>query len=524
LIVHTGYKKMKSPLDRLRVKQKILRVFKPGCDAVIAAQALSDDELEAMLDVIRPSIPFRKPTQNQALEMFLFAGVHRFDRWFPPTPFVVPPTHTARFAKFVSELKRVEEREPTNCPVFQLHLIRDELFRRFDGVPVCEISREDVKQLQELVQQVVAPANPIKRGEFEEQKTASLAILEGLADESLRTVISFRIPYVMHKQQLDLGLKWWGIRMQVLVVPQFNPINETFTVFEGGAALSVGASRWQTGTSQITIRMAALLDGSAYTERLQALPGHENPVDGWPKSFSWAFSIFHDLFWNLREKHGGHQDWIPAPRDLSDLEFSIQTSSCEGLGYIRKGSPAALLEFFGVSLDVLLIELGDIQPLAWSVECQTRATMYLELGETNEALFWLNVAVESLIAQRFNEIEQATEISGLAVELGSPKEFWAQSEEIVRKQYPEMAGKIKWPTAPIHASVFSKMKTLYRRVKMKTTIDELLCRYRDISGERNDLVHGRRTSRVSVAAVMTACEALAWINENMWPQMPTAGA
>lgn len=515
---------MKSPLDQLRVKQNILRVFKPGCDAVVAAQALSDDELEAMLDVIRPSIPFRKPTQNQALEMFLFAGVRRFDRWFPPTPFVVPATHAARFAKFVSEFRRVEEHAPTNCPVFQLHLTRDELFRRFDEVPVCEISQEDVTQLMEQIKQVAAPASPIKQREFEEQKMASQAVLEGLADESLRTVISFRIPYVLHKRQLNLGLIWRGIRMQVLVVPQFNPVNETFTTFDNGAALSVGASRWQTGTSQITIRMAALLDGSAYTERLQAIPGHESPVEGWPKSFSWAFSIFHDLSWNLREKHGGHQDWIPAPRDLSDLEFSIQTSRCERLGYIRKGSPAALLEVFGVSSDVLSIELGDVQPLAWSIECQTRATMYLELGETNEALFWLNVAVESLITQRFNEIEQVTGILGLAEELGSPKEFWAQSEEIVSKQCPEVAGKIKWPTAQIHVSVFSKMKSLYRQVKMKTTIDELLRRYREISGERNDLFHGKRTSRVSVAAVMTAVEALAWINENMWPQQSTAAA
>ena len=514
---------MKSPLDHLRVKQNILRVFKPGSDAVVAAQALSDDELEAMLDVIRPSIPFRKSTQNQALEMFLFAGVCRFDRWFPPTPFVVPSTHAARFAKFVSELRRVEVHEPTNFPVFQLHFTRDKLFERFDGVPVSEISQEDAEQLRAQVNQVAEPANPIKRKEFEEQKTAILTIIEGLSDESLRTVMSFRIPYVLHKLQLDLSLKWRGIKMQVLVVPQFNPVNETFTVFEGGAALSVGASRWQTGTSQITIRMEALLDGSAYTERLQALPGHEMPAEGWPKSFSWAFSIFHDVSWCLRDKHGGRQDWIPAPRDISDLEFSIQTSSCEGLGYIRKGSPAALLEAFTVSPVVLSIELGDVHPLAWSVECQTRATMYLELGETNEALFWLNVAVESLIAQRFNEIEQASGMSGLAAELGSPKEFWAQSEEIVSKQYPEMSGKVKWPTAPIHAGVFGKLNTLYRRVTMKTTIDELLGRYKKIWGERNDLFHGRRTSRVPVATVMSAFEALAWINENMWPQTPTSG-
>lgn len=153
--------------------------------------------------------------------------------------------------------------------------------------------------------------------------------------------------------------------------------------------------------------------------------------------------------------------------------------------------------------------------------CRWKYPFETHKSRLRQAAYWL--AVESLVAQRFNEIEQVIGIPGLAEALGSPKEFWAQSEEIVCKQYPEMVGKVKWPTSQIHVSVFSKMKTLYRRVKMKTTIDELLHRYRDISGERNDLFHGKRTSRVSVATVITAFEALAWIDENMWPQIPTAG-
>ncbi len=150
--------------------------------------------------------------------------------------------------------------------------------------------------------------------------------------------------------------------------------------------------------------------------------------------------------------------------------------------------------------------------------------MYLELGDTNEALFWLNVATESLIAQRFDEIESVTSRSGLASSLGSPKEFWAEAEMLLSKQFPDMKGKVKWPTGVIHVSVYGKLKALYRLVPMRTALDELLAKYREISGLRNDLFHGKSSVRVPVATVQTASEALKWIDLNMWPApLSTAG-
>ena len=146
--------------------------------------------------------------------------------------------------------------------------------------------------------------------------------------------------------------------------------------------------------------------------------------------------------------------------------------------------------------------------------------MYLELGDTNEPLVWLNVAVESLIAERFKEIEAVIGRPGLAADLGSPKEFWAEAEAIISKQIPEVAGKVRWPTAAIHVSVFSKLRALYRLVPMKTPLDELLSKYRDVSGERNDLFHGKRATRVTVPTIEAASQALSWIHANMWPQSP----
>lgn len=60
--------------------------------------------------------------------------------------------------------------------------------------------------------------------------------------------------------------------------------------------------------------------------------------------------------------------------------------------------------------------------------------------------------------------------------------------------------------------------SLYRLVPMQTSLKELQRKYRDISGERNELFHGKRTTRVSVATIEAAQQALDWINTNMWPQ------
>ncbi|MBO9648468.1 MAG: hypothetical protein J7605_08150 [Variovorax sp.] len=510
---------MVNQIQYLQAKRRICNCFMPDVDPVEAGREISDEDLVSLLNAVIPSIPWSKPAQAQALNMFLFAGVTRFDRWFVPTPFVVPATHQEHFAKFVAAFRRAEGDSPVNCAVFQLHAIKDQVFEQFNAVPIETVRASEIQKFRKLAQSVPEPSSAVKKTEYEKERADLIAILAGLQDLSLRTRLQFRVPYVIHNHPLRVDFSWRGIAIRAQIQPSFGQSGETFVQTEsGGAALSVGASRWQTGSSGISLELSTLLDGSAYTERLQAIPGADFSAEGWPQSFTWAFSIFHDLAWRLRAGHGGRQDWIPAPRDLSDLEQVTSTAGASQLGWIKKGSPAALYEMFVPSTEPVEIDLGTLERLPWAAECRTKASMYLELGDTNEALFWLNVATESLIAQRFDEIELATGRSGLAISLGSPKEFWAEADMILSEQFPDMQGRVKWPTSAIHVSVYGKLKALYRLVPMKTKLDELLAKYRAISGQRNDLFHGKSSARVPVATVQTASEALNWIDLNMWPQ------
>src|SRR4028118_461888 len=124
------------------------------------------------------------------------------------------------------------------------------------------------------------------------------------------------------------------------------------------------------------------------------------------------------------------------------------------------------------------------------IKCRSLAVMYLEIGETNEALFWLNAGIESLFQNRFKEIALATGRTNLEDELNSPNVYWNDAEEIVKKQFPELAGKIEWPDSKRHVSVYQKLKCLHTSVPMKTSLKELNAKYDKISKHRNLLVHG----------------------------------
>lgn len=498
-------------------KKRILALFANGKKPSQVLSGLTDSDLVGLLDGLASPLPLANKAEGALLSQFLYAGASRFDRWFVPSPYVVPPTHSERFKKFVKALWRSENFSPENCATFQLHVVRDLMFKDLSDRPLADISSEQIQEFRRRIRDVQAPARDPKWGEFKEHQTVIVALLDGIADGSLRTRISTRIPYLIAKQSSEVKLCWRGLAMVVRLKPEYRSTEESMIGTGNGVMVSVGASRWQTGVTHIDIDIEALVDGSAYTEGLQAIPGHRVPVEGWPKAFTLGFGVIRDLVWHLREKHEGLQDWIPAPRDLADVEYFMQTSTSPRLGYIRRGSPAALQQMFVAPDDVVRLEIGELTPLSWFAECRLRAGMYLELGDTNEALFWLNVAVEALIMERFGRIEAVAGIAGLAEQLGSPREFWAQAEEIVAQQFPHMAGEVKWPSAPLHVSVFGKLKVLYRKVKMQTPLDELLSRYKKISGNRNDLFHGKSTERTPVQDILNAMEALSWIDDNMWP-------
>jgi hypothetical protein len=305
------------------------------------------------------------------------------------------------------------------------------------------------------------------------------------------------------------------------VEPTFNETGECSFVAEP-AIMAVGASRWQGGTSGIKMSLAALHDADAFSEALQALEGQDLPFTGWPQCFTLAFAIIHDVAWRLRMESDSDPPWVPAPRDLGEMEIALTTAQAGQISWKLKGSPAQLIHVFTPRPEVAVRDLGELDAPPWSVRCRSLAIMYTQLGDTNEALFWLNVATEALLKERFGQIAGDLGRPELETELNSPKAFWAPAEECVSAQFPEMAGRVVWPDTEVHVSVYAKLKYLYRVAPMSGTVKDVLVRYRAIAEHRNALFHGVSEGRVPVAVVQAAMVNFDWLIRNVTLQRQAA--
>lgn len=508
---------MNRPLTQIQAKQRILGTFPPDSNPVTYFANHSERFYLETLEAVYETIPFQDETQNRSLALFLYAGCLSFGRWFAPSPYVVSPELHEKFTRFLQSLKKVEGGSSGNTVAFEVHNIRNKVYAEFDELPVTMVLFDKLEKFRQEIQKIRVPIQPEKRNELIEHSNELAAILSGLEDRSLRTHIKTRLPYILHRASLALSFHWKGIPVQMTLTPDFRPSGEAFANI-APATMTIGTTRWQASTTTIEIDLAALIDVDFYAESLQAIEGQDIAFAGWPKCFALAFTLIHEVSWHLRTKYEGEQQWVPAPRDLAEVETSISTAMRKRIGWRLKGSPANVLEGFTPPDEVLKIDLGELTSLNWSTKCRSLASMYVELGETNEALFWLNVATEAVFKERFAEIAMQINRPNLITELDSPKTFWAPAEEIVEQQFPEMAGKIQWPQAEIHVSIYAKLKFLYKSVEMKTSVKELLRHYRAISKHRNALFHGVLEHRIPLEVVQIAFSDYDWIVANMWPK------
>ena len=488
-------------------------MFPMGSDAATIYNQYVESEYLDLLEAVRRHMPHTAANHDIYLVQFLYAGCLKFDRFTVPTPFVVDTLQPQNFKRFLRALVQAENANPTNTAVFILREIRGRMYREFDSRSIHSIPQEVVDNYRHQIDVVTEPEHPTKRQEFIVEKQKCLSILDGVTDGSFRTTIKTRIPFVLHLSPLLLTFSWENIPMTLSATPKFVWSGETFCNIVP-ASHQTGPSRWQASYTEIEIQIESLVDCDAFVEPIQALHQQETPVTGWPKCFVTSFHIVRDVAWRLRFDHQGEKSWIPAPRDLSDIQWTMSASGLPQIEWKVKGSPANLMHGFTPSTEQLNLQLGKLETPKWSDQCQSLAVMYFEMGQREESLFWLNVGIESLFEERFSEIAQASGMPSLESDLASPKAFWTSAEEVVSNQFPELAGKISWPTDEIHVSVYAKLKCLYKTVSMKTTHKELLSHYSKIQKKRNDLFHGRKGALVTIRDIQNAIESFAWIKVN----------
>lgn len=504
---------MAETIEKLRLLKKLDSMFPEGSDSAKYYSKYSEEEYLLLFKKFKKNINLDKVKKRFSISNFLYSGCLTFDRFSVPSPFVYEEKKQKHFECFLEELIKSEYYDPTNTAIFSLRSIRSRIYSEFDSIPLNSIESQTIHAIADEIEEVSVPSHPVKLKEFQEEKFKLSSILQGMLDASLKTSIKTRIPFIIHSSPLELTLIWNNVNVCIKTQPTFTQSESSF-ITSDAAMQQKAPSRWNSGYTDIDLYFDALIDCDLYAEPLQAIHKEKSPVNGWPKCFDIAFEVIRKVSWNLRLNHDGLTQWVPAPTDIGDIEWCLSSSLNNRIEWKRKGSPSVLIHVFSPPENPISIDLGELEEPDWSEQCRSFSIMYFEMGQKEEALFWLNVGVEALFEERIPLIAEASGLTTLEDDLKSPKAFWRDAEKIVSSQYPELEGKIEWPEDKVHVSLFTKLKYLYKAVNMQTKYRELIKRYSRIQRFRNDLFHGRKTSIVTVENVTVGIESFDWIKEN----------
>jgi hypothetical protein len=477
---------------------------------------LNDEETLALLDATEDAIRSGWRAPGHSLATFLFYTCAKFDPWDPPRPIVVTPTSVELFGRAVDLFRLVEDQRQDYVVLFELDSVRTRLYQEAAIVPGRLTATEiDYQEYRASLSQIPAPSMPSQRADYRERRLILERLLNGLESNSLKSALQLHLPYALHHQAVDAQFGWHGIHCTVSLQPDISRDRlRGMAVQVPGAALTPAhVTRWQGATSAVRIQLDGLLHPNYHTPALRDQAGEmKNPYEGWPSAYTFAFLLLYDFAWELRVNHQGEQHWIPAPGDIMQLQYFVVDQAGNQLD-MNAVSIGGIKATFGEP-GVLSLSLADLIPPPWWQRCRAQAALYLDLGDTAEALLWANIAVEALFEERVREFALNLNRPELEVEVDSPRAIWIDAEDIISQQFPEMAGRVRWPDIKRHMSIYTKLKYVHRELNLACSLSEAQKHYATISRERNSLFHGTSSVRPSAEYLVEVLQALDWLSDN----------
>jgi len=410
----------------------------------------------------------------------------------------------------------MRERKPMNAPIFLVHSLRDQLYDRFDGVPLPlgAEAETDLEELSTQLADVDIPDHPTKGEEVLKERHELAAIIGGLRSGKLKSRLRTNLPYPLCRQPIEVLLRWEGLDVVARLTSEFvTPSQFWVQTAPPNAVRPTSTTRWQYGSTSVEIELHALIDPSLRVPALQ-MPATDVPLDAWPNGLRVAYEIIYQSCWALRGREEYVATWVPAPGDLGDIESTIMMPDRADLGFIRRSHPSVLFELFTPSPDPIVIDIGAVTDLEWFKRCRVMADQYASLGEVREAIFWLNVGVEALLRSR---MEAHIKRSGCEIDLDildSGKTYWDDARQLVASKFPELAEEIDWPTAGKKPSLFQQLKFYSSNVPGAASFEPAKTHYSKVARHRNDLFHGNSAAPISIADVQAAMQSFDWLAEN----------
>jgi hypothetical protein len=329
----------------------------------------------------------------------------------------------------------------------------------------------------------------------------------------------FTVPYPLIRGPLDFRLVWDSLAVQGRLTPSFvKPAELMVNMALPTVMVASHPTRWQFGSTTVELEIGALIDHSIQVAPLQ-LPMEPPLVEGWPNGFRVAFQTIYEVCWRLKSRQDFLGTWIPSPSDLGDVEVWIITKNNPQIGFLKKGNPAISYTGFvpAATASGAVVDLGEVAVAPWHVRCRVLAEQYLAVGDTREALFWINVGGESLLKERIASLAGPGGPFRDAELTGAPT-FWDEAKELVAAKFPDIAGQIDWPTPTRQPSLFQRLNYVAKRVDFGFPARIITSHYSKIQRDRNVVFHGENEAPPDAERVKTAIESFNWLFEHFVPK------
>lgn len=472
-------------MDYSIAKNKILSLFKKfqnSKDSVVYG-SLSEEEITHIFYTIQNKIQNLDGLHKCAFAYFVYFTMDRFNRFNTLRPNDTDELKS-RYITMYNCLKRLELRHNIFTWFSKMCIIRWEAYRKCANIKLNQEHFDFIdKKISELENIVVENISEQQAANINKVKNELKDLLYSFKS-GIKTTIVTHLPYKLTPKNCTIHLYCEGIEVDVAIKNTLKdcPIPNS-RISDGSTLDEMGLSKNSYSECTVNLQFHCLIDVG---RNLDSVSYSDKEEFNWNYLFDFTYKAIKSIWFFMQDSDDGFVTWPPLPQDIGAITWQISSDH----GVIDGGmftNPATGYHISSVNKEKNHFEISKEITPTWSDNAFYYARLYARAGQFEETIFWLNVSTEALIDEFIQKVCSDKEVYEKMV---YQENKFTTAEEILSEQFPEMKGKVKWPSVLIHASVYTKLKRVLEYINQKDSAKKILKRYSYISGKRNGLFHG----------------------------------
>lgn len=469
-------------MDFIQAKSRILTLFR---ERGTAYERVRKEEYKQMFYAVLSHLDKGNAEWRNAVGSFMVHGALRYDRFGTLRPKVDDEEEYEMFCRFLNTLQKMDGKFIGRTAFLHLEKIRWDVYRACSAMPCDDEMKTILAEFENEVRKIVLNDGEAKViDNINKKKDNLIGLISGIRDGNVRTIIHTTLPYMLTDTDATVVMDVEGVKVEVAIKNQSQGSSiPVAKIAEGTTMTTAGPSKWTTTTCELDITVHCLIDPLEERQRVTLRRDEEKGY--WNAVYDFTYKVVTQI-WGYLQKHDELAGmWPPLPNDIHYIGSKVLVNGREIDGEFAT-NPALVYRVTSLKKAPKSHKIAE-EETCWSDYAYMLARVYGESGQMNEAIFWVNVAMEALVEEFIRRTakteKELVEIEGVTYQFDS-------AEEILCEQFPEMKGKVNWPKAEIHTSVFTKLKRAVNMSGLKAMQKDIIKKYSQVNAKRNALFHG----------------------------------